>query len=53
MDNTKRNNVKSVRFSDEEIFLINEKAKEADRKIADYIRIATLRYIEMQEKSRK
>lgn len=50
MENEKRNNTKSIRLSDKELKLIEQKAKEQDRKVADFIRIATLRYIEFSDK---
>lgn len=53
MENSKRDNVKSVRFTDEELRIIEEYAKKSDRKTADFIRIATLRYIEISENTKR
>lgn len=53
MEDCKRNITKSIRLSEEELQLIEKCAKESDRKVADFIRVATLRYIEFSKQTNK
>lgn len=52
-DKEKRTKIVGVRLTAEEYKIIEEIAQDNDRKISEYIRLATLRYIEIKKASDK
>lgn len=52
MENEKRTIFKGIKLTPSEWAKIQEAAKKAERKDAEFIRIATMRYIEIIEKAK-
>ena len=42
----------TIRFTESQYKKIREESKKAERKEADYVRVAVMRYIEMSEKTK-